>query len=127
MPPRQTQRLVPPQKPRPQSRIAAHRKGGGPDARAAHATCNEPLLLARYGQNDPAIALTRKNALFAGSDGGGGHWAVLASLIETCKLNGIDPQGYITDVIIRIVQGHPNSRLDELLPWAYAPPIRAVA
>jgi transposase len=73
------------------------------------------------------IALNRKNALFAGSDGGGEHWAVLASLIETCKLNGVDPQGYIADVITRIVQGHPNSRLDELLPWAYRAPISAVA
>lgn len=73
------------------------------------------------------MALTRKNALFAGSDGGGEHWAVLASLIATCKLNGVDPQGYVADVIGRIVQGHPNSRLDELLPWAYAAPISAVA
>ena len=73
------------------------------------------------------IALNRKNALFAGSDGGGEHWAVLSSLIETCKLNAIDPQGYLTDVITRIVQGHPNSRLNELLPWAYAAPISAVA
>jgi transposase len=73
------------------------------------------------------IALTRKNALFAGSDGGGEHWAVLASLIATCKLNGVDPQGYIADVITRIVQGHPNSRLDDLLPWAYVAPISAVA
>ena len=73
------------------------------------------------------IALNRKNALFAGSDGGGDHWAVLASLIETCKLNGVDPQGYLADVITRIVQGHPNSRLDELLPWAYVAPISAVA
>jgi transposase len=73
------------------------------------------------------IALNRKNALFAGSDGGGEHWAVLASLIETCKLNGVDPQGYVADVITRIVQGHPNSRLDELLPWAYVAPISAVA
>ena len=61
------------------------------------------------------------------SDGGGEHWAVLASLIETCKLNGVDPQGYLADVITLIVQGHPNSRLDELLPWAYAAPISAVA
>jgi len=67
------------------------------------------------------IALNRKNALFAGSDGGGDHWAVLASLIETCKLNEIDPQAYLADVISRIVNGHPNSRLDQLLPWAYAP------
>jgi transposase len=73
------------------------------------------------------IALNRKNALFAGSDGGGEHWAVLASLIETCKQNGVDPQGYLADVITLIVQGHPNSRLDELLPWAYAAPISAVA
>lgn len=41
------------------------------------------------------LALTRKNALFAGSDGGAEHWAVIASLIETCKLNGIDPQAYL--------------------------------
>jgi hypothetical protein len=66
------------------------------------------------------IALNRKNALFAGSDGGGEHWAVIASLIETCKLNGVDPHDYLTDVITRIVNGHPNSRIAELLPWAYA-------
>jgi len=65
------------------------------------------------------IALNRKNALFAGSDGGAEHWAVLASLIETCKLNQVDPEAYLADVIARIVNGHPNSRLDELLPWAY--------
>jgi hypothetical protein len=52
---------------------------------------------------------------------------VLASLIATCKLNGVDPQAYVADVITRIVQGHPNSRLDELLPWAYVAPISAVA
>ena len=63
------------------------------------------------------IALNRKNALFAGSDGGAEHWAVIASLIETCKLTGVDPRAYITDVISKIVNGHPNSRIDELLPW----------
>jgi transposase len=65
------------------------------------------------------IALNRKNALFAGSDGGAEHWAVIASLIETCKLNTIDPYAYLSDVISRIVNGHPNSRINELLPWAY--------
>ena len=65
------------------------------------------------------IALNRKNALFAGSDGGGEHWAVIASLIETCKLIGVEPQTYLADVITRIVNGHPNSRIDDLLPWAY--------
>ena len=44
------------------------------------------------------IALNRKNALFAGSDGGAEHWAVIASLIETCKLNGVDPHAYLADV-----------------------------
>jgi len=65
------------------------------------------------------IALTRKNALFAGSDGGAEHWAAIASLVETCKLNGIDPEAYLADTITRIVQGHPQSRLGELLPWIY--------
>jgi transposase len=46
--------------------------------------------------------------------------AVIASLIETCKLVGVEPYGYLADVITRIVQAHPNSRLDELLPWSYA-------
>src|SRR5579863_8035377 len=74
------------------------------------------------------IALNRKNALFAGSDGGGGHWAVIASLIETCKLNAVDPLLYLRDVITKIVNGHPNSRIDELLPWTYAEqPLKAVA
>jgi len=63
------------------------------------------------------LALSRKNSLFAGSDGGAEHWAVLASLIETAKLNGLDPQAYLADTITRIVQGHPQSRIDELLPW----------
>ena len=53
------------------------------------------------------------------SDGGGEHWAVIASLIETCKLNGVEPYAYLADVISKIVNGHPNSRINELLPWAY--------
>jgi hypothetical protein len=65
------------------------------------------------------IALNRKNALFAGSDGGGEHWAVIASLIETCKLRGVEPLTYLADVITRIINGHPNSQIDDLLPWAY--------
>ncbi|HEX2020669.1 MAG TPA: IS66 family transposase, partial [Aurantimonas sp.] len=67
------------------------------------------------------LALTRKNALFAGSDGGAGHWAAIASLIETCKLNGVDPQAYLAAVITLIVQGHPNSAIDDLMPWQFRP------
>ena len=75
------------------------------------------------------MALTRKNALFAGSDSGAERWATIASLIETCKLIGVEPYAYLADVITRIVDSHPNSRLDELLPWAYpaAPNFKAVA
>ena len=74
------------------------------------------------------ITLNRKNALFAGSDGGAEHWATIASLIETCKLNDIDPLGYLTDVLARIVNGHQNRDIDALLPWAYRNhDIRAVA
>ena len=56
------------------------------------------------------IALNGKNALFAGSDGGGEHWATVASLIETCKLSSVEPDPYLTDVITKIVNGHPNSQ-----------------
>jgi hypothetical protein len=66
------------------------------------------------------IALNRKNALFAGSDGGAENWAVVASLVETCKLNGVDPEVYMADVLTKIVEGHLASKLDELMPWAYA-------
>jgi transposase len=68
------------------------------------------------------ITLNRKNALFAGSDGGAEHWATIASLIETCKLHDIDPLGYLTDVLTRIVNGHPNRDIDALLPWTYKEP-----
>ena len=67
------------------------------------------------------IALNRKNALFAGSDGGGENWAVIASLIETCKLCGVNPQAYLADTLAKIANGHLNSQIDDLLPWAHAP------
>lgn len=68
------------------------------------------------------ITLGRKNHLFAGSDGGAQHWAVLASLIATCKLNDVDPNAYLADVLTRIVARHPMSKIDELLPFAYVKP-----
>ena len=66
------------------------------------------------------VALTRKNALFAGHDDGAENWAVIASLIETCKLNGVDPETYLADVLARLVNLWPNRRLDELLPRVWA-------
>jgi transposase len=68
------------------------------------------------------ITLGRKNHLFAGSDGGAQHWAVLASLIATCKINDVDPNAYLADVLARIVTRHPMNRIDELLPFAYVKP-----
>jgi transposase len=65
------------------------------------------------------IALNRKNALFAGHDQGAANWAVIASLIETCKLNGVNPDAYLTDVLTKLVDNWPNSRLAELTPWAW--------
>ena len=75
------------------------------------------------------IALNRKHALFAGSDKGAEHWAVIASLVETCKLDDVEPQSYLADVIARIVSGHLQSHIDELLPWASpaTPTLKAVA
>ena len=66
------------------------------------------------------IVLNRKNALFAGHDQGAENWACIASLIETCKLHGVDPQAYFTDVLTKLVNLWPASRLDELMPWAWA-------
>ncbi len=54
---------------------------------------------------------------FAGSDDGAEHWAILAMLIECCKLNGVSPVAYLEDVVTRLVAGHLNSRIDELPPW----------
>ena len=66
------------------------------------------------------IVLNRKNALFAGHDEGAENWACIASLIETCKLNGVDPQAYFADVLSKLVNLWPASRLDELMPWTWA-------
>jgi len=65
------------------------------------------------------VALGRKNHLFAGSDDGGRYWAIHASLIETCKMNDVDPQAWLADVLDKIANRHPMSRIDELLPWPY--------
>ncbi len=66
------------------------------------------------------IALNRKNALFAGHDAGAANWATIASLVETCKLNDIEPHAYLTATLQAIVNGHKQSQIDALLPWNYA-------
>jgi len=66
-----------------------------------------------------AVAISRKNYLFAGSDAGGERAAAFYSLIGTAKLNGLDPQGYLRAVLERIAE-HPINRVDQLLPWNLA-------
>jgi transposase len=66
------------------------------------------------------IALNRKNALFAGHHAGAENWALIASLIETCKLNAVDPHAWLASTLSAIAGGHMQSRIDELLPWNYA-------
>jgi transposase len=66
------------------------------------------------------IALTRKNALFAGHDEGARAWARLASLIETARVNGVDPFAYIKATLEALAAGCKTSRLDELMPWNFA-------
>lgn len=65
------------------------------------------------------MTLGRKNHLFAGSDSGGDRAGVLYTLIRSAKLNGIEPEAYLRDVLARIGT-HPINRVDELLPWAVA-------
>ena len=67
------------------------------------------------------LALNRKNALFAGHDEGATAWGRIASLIETAKLNGVEPYAYLRATLKAIASGHPASRIDELLPWAFTP------
>ena len=63
------------------------------------------------------IALNRKNALFAGHDAGAVNWAVIASLIETCKMTAVDPQDWLAATLTAIVREHRQSQIDKLLPW----------
>lgn len=72
------------------------------------------------------VPLGRKAWLFCGSDRGGERAAIIYSLIETAKLNDVDPQAWLADVLARIAE-HPVSRLDELLPWNWIPQREALA
>ncbi len=67
-----------------------------------------------------SVALTRKNSLFVGSARGGETFAVLASLVNTAKLNGVDPEVWLADVLERIISGKVKAnRMESLLPWAW--------
>jgi transposase len=106
--------------------------GGSPTAKAIRYALNHREGLCRFlsdGRieldNNVAerairpLVLSRKNALFASGTDGGARWSAVASLVETCKLNGVDPQRYFTDLLTRLVGGWPNSQIDELMPWKW--------
>jgi transposase len=63
------------------------------------------------------LALNRKNALFAGSDEGGDNWAVIATLIENCKLSDINPHTWLTETLTQLANGHPANSVGQLMPW----------
>ena len=65
------------------------------------------------------IALGRRNWLFAGSHSGGERAAAMYSILQTAKLNGVNPEAYLTDTLAKIAAGHPINRISELMPWVY--------
>ena len=65
------------------------------------------------------VKLTAKNALFAGHDEGAAAWGRIASLLETCKMNGVEPYVWLKSTLEKIAAGHPQSRVRELLPWNF--------
>ena len=65
------------------------------------------------------MALSRRNSLFAGSDAGADSWAVIASLLETCKLSDVDPLAWLTATLTKLANGHSNQDLESLMPWHF--------
>jgi len=107
--------------------------GGSPTAKAIRYSLNHREGLCRFLDDGRIeldtnvverairpVCLSRKNSLFASGDDGGARWCAAASLVETCKLNGVDPQRYFTDLLTRLVNGWPQTRIDELMPWCWA-------
>jgi hypothetical protein len=113
--------------------------GGSPTAKAIRYALNHRDGLERFLEDGRVemdsnvverairpLCLSRKNALFASGDDGGRRWADLASLIETCKLNAVDPQAWLADVRARLPD-HPAKRIGELLPWHWKAARHAMA
>ena len=65
------------------------------------------------------VCLTRKNALFAGHEVGAENWALLSSLVATCRLNDVNPVAYIAETLDAIINGHPQSAVEDLMPWRF--------
>jgi transposase len=68
------------------------------------------------------IALGRKNYLFAGSDAGGDRAASMYTIVQTAKLNDVNPEAYLRDTLKKVAEGHPINRISELMPWHHSSP-----
>jgi len=66
------------------------------------------------------MAVGRRNYLFAGSDAGGDRAASIYTLVQTAKLNSVNPEAYLRDTLAKIAEGHPINRVDDLMPWKTA-------
>ena len=73
------------------------------------------------------IALGRRNDLFAGSDAGGERAASIYTLVATARLNGLNPETYLRDILAKIAEAHTINRIGELLPWRMSPPAAAAS
>ena len=82
----------------------------------------EKLLESNIAQNRiPPVRLTTRNALFAGHDEGAAAWGRIASLVETSKMNGVEPCSWLKITLEKIAAAHPQSRIHQMLPWAFDP------
>lgn len=78
------------------------------------------LCLLTVERSIKPLPLNRKNALFAGSDEGAESWACIASLVECCKLNHVNPRAWMTEALLKLINRWPACCIDELMPWSYA-------
>ena len=99
----------------------------GPRSRASSTTAGWRSTTTSPNARSACVALGRKNWLFAGSKAGGERAAAIYTVIETAKLNGLEPQAYIADVIAKIAGNWPAARWDELMPWNWQPDQQPIA
>ena len=91
----------------------------GTGSPASSTTAGSSWIPTRSKTPSGRCALTRKNALFAGHEVGAENWALLASIVATCKLNDVNPVAYLAETLRAIIDGHPQSQIEELMPWRF--------
>ena len=97
----------------------SRRKGPRTTRRDPQARPAPDLVERRF--DGPDLLWVAENALFAGHDEGAAAWGRIATLIETCKMNGVEPYAWLKSTLEKIAAGHPQSRIRELLPWNFDP------